>query len=503
MFSNFNFRFFVSSSIFILLPYSFLAYALFVNRDSGVFMYSGMIINDGGAPYLDSWDHKGPILYLLNAVGFYLFGSAHGVIFLEGLLLFLSCAISMHLWSRFLPDKIVIIGVFLFITTFYATFEGGNLSESWLVPFLLLTYSLAFIYFKNESESRESFVPIDGIIVAIGISLAVALLTRPNNGFGLITLGALLILKERRFRLVLIGAISFLAVFLPVIVWLNSKGALDGFYQQYLVYNFSYAKSSGIYGRITSAYSLLGALFYSPLGLAALVLSIYAIVSTREPLLNEKRRWLACLYLSLVFIADIASALVSGRGYLHYISLSSAAFLVLFLACLSAININFDNLFKAKNNLLFVGYIILVLGISMVRPINAVFLSPLKNGITLSGNENYKLVTYLVEKSSRSDFVLVHGAESWLLVAANRRSPTSITYYYPAIQDFRDTVEQYEREVLENPPLYIIEAPSSCGLSRGFCNSDLVEFKNLKSLLAQNYSFEVEINQFLFWRRSN
>ncbi len=38
-------------------------------RDSGVFLYVDGQILDGRIPYRDVWDHKGPILYYLNALG--------------------------------------------------------------------------------------------------------------------------------------------------------------------------------------------------------------------------------------------------------------------------------------------------------------------------------------------------------------------------------------------------------------------------------------------------
>ena len=39
------------------------------HRDSAVFIYSGQLILDGRTPYIDVWDHKGPLVYLANAFG--------------------------------------------------------------------------------------------------------------------------------------------------------------------------------------------------------------------------------------------------------------------------------------------------------------------------------------------------------------------------------------------------------------------------------------------------
>ena len=37
--------------------------------DSSVFTYVGRVMQQGGMPYLDTFDHKGPLLYLIEVLG--------------------------------------------------------------------------------------------------------------------------------------------------------------------------------------------------------------------------------------------------------------------------------------------------------------------------------------------------------------------------------------------------------------------------------------------------
>src|SRR5258708_38768094 len=46
-------------------------------RDQGVYLYIGRGILHGGIPYRDFWDHKGPLIYYINALGLLLAGKAH------------------------------------------------------------------------------------------------------------------------------------------------------------------------------------------------------------------------------------------------------------------------------------------------------------------------------------------------------------------------------------------------------------------------------------------
>ena len=55
--------------------------------DSTVFLYIGRLILHGGIPYRDAFDHKGPLVYLLDAAGLAIHG-VFGVWLLE--LLFLT-----------------------------------------------------------------------------------------------------------------------------------------------------------------------------------------------------------------------------------------------------------------------------------------------------------------------------------------------------------------------------------------------------------------------------
>ncbi|KEP72638.1 hypothetical protein HR12_42000 [Microbacterium sp. SUBG005] len=45
-----------------------------ITRDSGVFLYTGMVVSRGGMPYVDSWDHKGPLLAVIETLAWRLGG---------------------------------------------------------------------------------------------------------------------------------------------------------------------------------------------------------------------------------------------------------------------------------------------------------------------------------------------------------------------------------------------------------------------------------------------
>ena len=67
---NFTKIFFLLS-IFYLFTYFFFLFNFDIpgNLDSSVYILNGNLINQGKEIYKDFWDHKGPILYLINYIG--------------------------------------------------------------------------------------------------------------------------------------------------------------------------------------------------------------------------------------------------------------------------------------------------------------------------------------------------------------------------------------------------------------------------------------------------
>src|SRR5512143_2942089 len=57
-------------------------------RDEGVFVYVGRAILEGKIPYRDVWDHKGPLIYYINALGLWIGpNSLWGIWLIESVLL--------------------------------------------------------------------------------------------------------------------------------------------------------------------------------------------------------------------------------------------------------------------------------------------------------------------------------------------------------------------------------------------------------------------------------
>ncbi|MCP4420320.1 MAG: hypothetical protein GY805_27255 [Chloroflexi bacterium] len=144
------------------------------SRDSGVFLYAGQRILDGQIPYRDVWDHKGPLLYYINALGLFIGqGTIWGVWILEYLALGTAVVTSFQLLKQAFGKAPAIAGATIWLINASLLQIGENLSEEYTLP---LQFAALYLFWRSRtSEKAERY------FFAIGLTLAAAFLLRPNN----------------------------------------------------------------------------------------------------------------------------------------------------------------------------------------------------------------------------------------------------------------------------------------------------------------------------------
>lgn len=103
--------------------------------DSPVFQYMGYSMLQGKIPYTDLFDHKGLLLYWINALG-YLIHPKMGVMLLQ----IVNLTLTMMVWYKILDSikvewmKYSILA--LALLSLYAYFCEGNFEEEWCLFFI-------------------------------------------------------------------------------------------------------------------------------------------------------------------------------------------------------------------------------------------------------------------------------------------------------------------------------------------------------------------------------
>lgn len=243
------FSFAVLATIFLYL-FSYGTSWLFptYGGDSGIFIVVGKAMVKGKILYKDIFDHKGPILFFINALGYSL-GGIKGIFFIQiinlTIIQILIYRITLLFQSSRLLALIPVAGMYIL---FASSIDDGDVSEEYSIPFVL--YSL-YVFIKYILSGNDKHPPIYALIY--GASLMVIALIRLNNGvaIGCIILAILIqLLREKQYQNLLQNILYFLLgsfiVFALTSIYFIINGAFGEFIYATFTFNFKY---SGAYPR--------------------------------------------------------------------------------------------------------------------------------------------------------------------------------------------------------------------------------------------------------------
>ena len=97
--------------------------------DSYVFQAFGKLCSQGAVPYLDLFDHKGPIIFYINTLGYLLCGTKMGVFLLQVISLSLALSIGYRQLRSYFEAPLSFFLILIWLISLTYTYEGGNLVE--------------------------------------------------------------------------------------------------------------------------------------------------------------------------------------------------------------------------------------------------------------------------------------------------------------------------------------------------------------------------------------
>lgn len=440
-------------------------------RDSGVFLYTGQRMAEEDAPYLSSWDHKGPALYFLNFLGVLITPHSVTGIFLVQLILFTAAtAFWGHAFLNQFHPAAVIIGFSALLHAMIFTLEGGNLTESYALFFFMISSAL-LLNSDPKTQSQRYFW--------IGVCAGAALLLRPTNAalwfvIGIETLYAAVRNRQVKPFLAFAAGLGIILLLALTSLWL--RGALGAFKTQYLDFNFFYIESeseTGLrlrlqrfltqarYAWITMSVSW-GKIFVR-LALAALCVSIVRMLKRDEDLQSgtaARFRWIIipALLLELILLC------LPERMYRHYLIVLSA-----YIAFYLTDTLDWIFLRLAKRSFIFDGnrrilfFPALCLMIWMLTPsltaVNST-VAGISSGSIQVPREPSAEEKIILANSLPSDTVQIWQGETRFNFLTGRKSPTAFSYVFPLWSCGYATAEIWEKFLAEftaaPPKLFIV-----------------------------------------------
>lgn len=212
--------------------------------DSSVYQTIGCYWAQGMLPYVDLWDHKGPLIYFINTIGYCLTGNKFGVLFIQILSLFFTLVV---IW-KFLNNRFSINRTWCYLILFivaYSSCYGSNSVEEYIMPFLVLSFCLQYRWIIQSSESDNNHPWLWAALY--GFVLAFSLYTRLTNALGIMAgtgyIAVTLVLRKQWtcFFLNVIGFVGgFLLLALPFAIYFYLHGALYEMWYGTFLFNLEY-----------------------------------------------------------------------------------------------------------------------------------------------------------------------------------------------------------------------------------------------------------------------
>jgi len=289
--------------------------------DSAIFRYVGKVWANGGMPYVDAFDHKGPLIFLINMIPYFFTQSSWGVIAMQVLFLVPTLLLVLKTADLLFDGKTGTGWLFTLVFLSYLGFcyDGGNRVECYGALFDAIALLLFVKYARSESED----VPVS-YSFTLGALFALQCMLRANNAVTVAGVAAVaggwLIIKKRiktLFVTILFFILGFLSVCVPFVVYFLANGAFMDFLNGTLLYNISYMENSDMENFFILRAAHLIILYAAPC-LVCLFAGIFTLRKGKNKDGQKKQDRLFAAFIFVFLIISLIYLFSGKRLYTHY-----------------------------------------------------------------------------------------------------------------------------------------------------------------------------------------
>lgn len=288
-----------------------------IGSDNAIYMTMGTAIANGYAPYTEIFDHKGPLVFILQAIPQILSGGYSTLaIFVQQVVFLFACLCLLGVIAAELGAP-AILAQLVYLAVIAVNVGGGNLTEEYTNVFTLIGVLIILRTFQAGLPQKTEGIFVRAAV--LGAMNMLCFLARANNVFVICAMTLALagwMLLARRWDLLVrcMGGfvLGLLLAGLPVAVWLAAKGALAESVYGAILHNMMYAETGGG--------SRLQMLLRDAYGHKAIVMAALALAGAATYI--RKNPALALSMAAGAAAAGVA-AFISHKFYQHYLLLGA------------------------------------------------------------------------------------------------------------------------------------------------------------------------------------
>lgn len=436
--------------------------------DSSVFMTIAMMMDKGYMPYRDTFDHKGPLLYLLNLWGRHI-DVYRGIWFIEFISIFITF-LFIYKIARLKCGKVLsCVTLFISVSLLFDFFQGGNFTEEYAMSFIALALFIFLDYFINLRISKIR-------LILCGLCMGGVCLLRPNMISAWIVFCIAVLVKciqnrnladVRKF--IVFFTMGLFIIIFPIIMWLVINDSFPAFWNDYINFNFIYVFSDGVSKR-----DAFLKFFTKRIVLISVLTTVYLYITDN------------CFLYGTYFCYVIGSLLIisishSAPNHYGMVLVPAVAFPIASLLYIC------KNKFSAMTGKLLSLFLLMYFMRILIIPLWIPFISGLPEIYNLKGEEQnsalVKEVCNIVSYNTQSDDkISVYGNWDIIYILSDRAHATKYSYQFPIGQIMPEIMQDYYNELGEQLPKIIV-------IQSGYYYDDQME-----QFLNKNY--------FLVWKEN-
>lgn len=428
--------------------------------DSSVFKTVALMMEKGYMPYKDSFDHKGPFLYILEWLGNRISGY-RGIWVIE--FVFMTITFFMiHKISRLkcqISSSVIV--TLVSISLLFTYFEGGNLAEEYAMPMIAIAIYIFLDNFLNQKISKLR-------LMLCGVGLGATLLLRPNMIsvwviFCLLVVGTTVIQKRWKdlgyFTLWFVIGICIIVV--PIIIWLGINNGLSACFETYIVFNLLYTSTEGGRALFTAKWNSYLTFFNTTVFIISFCTMAY-LCKIKDRMLNIA--YLIYMLVTLLFMC------LSGMTFGHYgmVLVPMLAYpIALLFAEVEKIELpQVSQVLSIIISVFFLSTIIMPNWLSHIATIPTIYEGREETHNSELGTTISEIID---EHTSSDDAISVYGNWGFIYVISDRKHATRYSYQFPLDQVMPEIMEEYLKELHEEQPKLIV-------IQSGYFDDSIISF---------------------------
>lgn len=303
--------------------------------DSGIFMEVGKEVCNGKILFKEIFDHKGPLLFFINAIPQNFIHGTFGIWFTEFIFMFISIILIFKISKKFFKNTIVSIIPPISYMAFSAyTIQYGNMSEEYSNFFCIIAL---YIFINFYFSKKKKISNLSSII--LGVTFMAVVMIRMNNSPTIVSTTIFIffyLLLNKRFKEVIkyflyyiLGCIICIVPILSYFVY--NKSLYDFFYGTF-IFNFMYEGDSLLHN--------IKFLLFTTKSTFKIVLWVLILTSLLSVIISfVKKNLIMAVFLSLNIIITLVAICLSGHAFMHYLITGAPQFLLSIIVFLKELNL--------------------------------------------------------------------------------------------------------------------------------------------------------------------